>query len=32
MNKAFNAGLLPLKDGGINQTYFMEELIDAILF
>ncbi len=29
MNKAFNAGLLPLKDGVINQTYFMEELIDA---
>ena len=29
MNKAFNAELLPLKDGVIDQTYFMDELIDA---
>lgn len=29
MNKAFNAGLLPLKDGIIDQSYFMDELIDA---
>jgi Fic family protein len=29
MNKAFNAELLPLKDGTIDQTYFMDELIDA---
>lgn len=29
MNKAFEAGRLPLKDGVIDQTYFMDELIDA---
>ncbi len=29
MNKAFNAELLPLKGGIIDQTYFFDELIDA---
>ena len=29
MDKAFNAGLLPLKDNVIDQAYFINELIDA---
>ena len=29
MNKTFSAGLLPLKADAIDQTYFMNELIDA---
>ena len=29
MNKAFNAELLPLKAGAIDQIYFINELIDA---
>jgi Fic family protein len=29
MDKAFSAGLLPLKADAIDQTYFMNELIDA---
>ena len=29
MDKAFNAGLLPLKADAIDQTYFINELIDA---
>ncbi len=29
MNKAFSAELLPLKDGVIDQRYFIDELIDA---
>ncbi len=29
MEKAFNAGLLPLMEGIVDQTYFIDELIDA---
>lgn len=29
MNKAFKAELLPLRDSIIDQTYFIDELIDA---
>lgn len=30
MNEAFNAGFLPLNGASIDQTYFLNELIDAI--
>lgn len=29
MNTAYEASLLPIDDSAIDQTYFLEELIDA---